>query len=148
MKKTGSIVDVVARTVGSKGAKSVAKQVPGLSLVEGLGRIHQTHSDYQNLRELEHTKRVAILADRDATIEQIRAQRDVIKQALADAFELRKTGLQAQIHAMDKAIDNGDVDSLHVVMDGMVKTIQSTPFKDMAEMREQLSSDSFVLRLK
>lgn len=148
MTKKGGIVDVVARTVASKGAKGVAKQVPGISLMEGLGQVHRAHSDFQKLREQERTKRIAILADRDASIEQIRAQRDVIKQALSDTFELRKTGLQAQIQAMDKAIDNGDVDALHVVMDGMVKTIQSTPFKDIAEMREQLSSDSFVLRLK
>lgn len=148
MTKKGDILDVVARTVGGKGAKGVAKPVPGVSLMEGLGRMHQAHSDYQKLREQEQTKRVAILADRDATIEQLRAQRDVIKQALSESFELRKTGLQAQINAMDKAIDSGNVEALHVVMDGMVKTIQSSPFKDMADMREQLSDKSFVLRLK
>jgi len=148
MTTKSSIVDVVARTVGGKGAKKIAKQMPGLQLIEGLNRMHQAHSDYQKLREQERTKRVAILADRDASIEQIRAQRDVIKQALADTFELRKTGLQAQIRAMDKAIDSGNVEALHVVMDGMVKTIQSSPFKDIADMREQLSDKDFVLRLK
>lgn len=148
MTKNVGIVDVAARTLGTKGAQSAAKQVPGLSLLEGLGRMHQAHSDYQKLREQEQTKRVAILADRDATLEQIRAQRDVIQQALAEAFELRKTGLQAQINAMDKAIDSGNVEALHVVMDGMVKTIQSTPFKDIADMREQLSGKNFVLQLK
>ena len=116
--------------------------------MEGLGRIHEAHSDYQKLREQEKTKRVAILADRDATIEQIRAQRDVIQQALSEAFELRKTGLQAQIKAMDRALGTGNVEALHIVMDGMVKTIQSSPFKDIAEMREKLSDGNFVLRLK
>lgn len=143
-----NVVDVLVGTVGSKGVKSAAKKIPGLSLMEGLGRIHEAHSDYQKLREQEKTKRVAILADRDATIEQIRAQRDVIQQALSEAFELRKTGLQAQIHAMDKALDSGNVEALHIVMDGMVKTIQSSPFKDIADMREKLSDENFVLRLK
>lgn len=144
MTKKGDIVDVVARTVSSKGAGGV----PGISLMEGLGQMHRAHSDFQKLREQERTKRVAILADRDATIEQIRAQRDVIKQALSEAFELRKTGLQAQIKAMEKAIDKGDLGALNIVMDGMVKTIQNSPFKDIADLHKQLSDESFVLRLK
>lgn len=148
MTKKGEIVKVIARTMGNKKTNNILKQAPGLSLIDGLGRMHQAHANYQNLREQEQTKRIAILADRDATIEQIRAQRDFIKQALAEAFELRKTGLQAQIIAMDKAIDSGDLETLHVVMDGMVKTIQSSPFKDIADMQEQLSDKSFVLRLK
>lgn len=147
MTKKYEIVDVVARNV-SKPIKQTMKQIPGPSLVDGLGRMYQARSDYQKLREQEKTKRVAILADRDATLEQIRAQRDVIKQALSEAFELRKTGLQAQIRAMDKALESGNVEALHVVMEGMVKTIQSSPFKDVADMREQLSKKDFVLRLE
>ena len=49
---------------------------------------------------------------------------------------------------MDKALDSGNVEALHIVMDGMVKTIQSSPFKDIADMREKLSDENFVLRLK
>lgn len=143
-----SPVDTRVRGLMGKGGKAAAKQVPGLQLMEGIGRMHEAHSEYQKLREQEKTKRVAILADRDASIEQIRAQRDVIKQALSEAFELRKTGLQAQINAMDKALESGNVEALHIVMDGMVKTIQSSPFKDIADMREKLSDEKFVLRLK
>lgn len=148
MTKKDRIVDVVARTATDKGTKGATQQVPGLQLIEGLKCMYQAHSDYQRLREQEKTKRLAILADRDVTIEQIRAQCDVIKQALSEAFELRKTGLQAQIQAMDQAIDRGNVEALHAVMDAMVKTIQSSPFKDISDMREQLSNENFVLQLK
>lgn len=138
----------VVRTVVAKGLKQTAQQVPGQLLVDGLHQMHKAYCDYQKLREEEQTKRGAILANRDATLEQIRAQRDVIKQALAASFELRKTGLQAQIQAMDKAIDSGNTEALHVVMDAMVKTIQDSPFKDLAELREQLTDKNFVLSLK
>lgn len=130
------------------GKKMSGKGLPGISLIEAFERVHSAHSDYQKLKQEEKTKRLAILADRDATIEQIRAQRDVIKQALTEAFELRKTGLQAQINAMDKAIDQNNAQALQIVMDSMVKTIQSSPFKDIAEMKEKLSDKDFVLRLK
>ena len=85
-----SLANTLVHSLMGKGGKAAAKQMPGLPLMEGLGRMHEAHSDYQKLREQEKTKRVAILADRDATIEQIRAQRDVIQQALSEAFELRK----------------------------------------------------------
>lgn len=147
MTKKNEVIDVIARTAKSQGAKAIAKHMPSASIVDGLAHVHQAHVAYQSLKEQERTKRVAILADRDVTIEQIRAQRDVIKQALAEAFELRKTGLQAQIQAMDRAIDSGNLEALHVVMDSMVRTIQSSPFKDIADMREQLSSKDFTLKL-
>lgn len=148
MTKNRDVVDVVAKAASKTGVKAVAGELPVLGILDGVAAMHQAQSDFKRLREEERTKRVAILADRDASIEQIRAQRDVIKQALSDAFELRKTGLQAQIQAMDKAIDGGNLDALHVVMDAMVKTIQSSPFKDLADMREQLSDRDFTLRLK
>lgn len=107
-----------------------------LAILDGVAAIHQAQADFKRLREEERTKRVAILADRDASIEQIRAQREVIKQALSEAFELRKTGLQAQIQAMGSAIDSGNLDAFHVVTDSMVRTIQSSPFKVIADMRE------------
>ena len=117
-------------------------------LLDALSQIKQVHAEYQKLHEEEKTKRQTIRADRDIAIEQIRAERDVIKQALAESFELRKAGLQAQIQAMDKAIDSGDSEALHAVLDVMVTTIQSSPFKDMADMRDQLADKDFVLRLK
>ena len=148
MTTRGDRTTAVSRGMAGKAAKAAVKNVPGTSLVEGIERIHQAHVDYQKLLEEERTKRVAILADRDATIEQIRAQRDVIKEALAQTFELRKTGLQAQIRAMDKALDSGNVEALHIVLDGIVKTVQSSPFRDIADMREKFSDQDFVLRLK
>ena len=147
MTKKNTFNTLVRGVMGKRG-KATVKSVPGSQLMEGLGRMHEAHSEYQKLREQEKTKRVAILADREATIEQIRAQRDVIKQALSEAFELRKTGLQSQINAMDKALESGNVEALHIAMDGMVKTIQSSPFKDISDMREKLSDNNFVLRLK
>ncbi|WP_313697248.1 hypothetical protein [Achromobacter sp.] len=148
MTKRGDLTAAVTHAVSGKVAKGAKKAVPGGSLVDGIQRMHQAHSDYQKLREEERTKRLAILADRDVTIERIRAQHDTIKTALADTFNLRKTGLEAQIRAMDKALESGNVAALHVVLDGMVKTIQSSPFKDIADMREKFSDQDFVLRLK
>ena len=142
------VLKSLARTAGGGAATRTATSIPGQPLIDGLGQMHKAYTDYQMLREQEQTKRLAILADRDATLEQIRAQRDVIAQALSASFELRRTGLQAQIQAMDKAIDRGDSEALHVVMEGMVKTIQASPFKSVEDMRQQLSDKNFVLRLK
>lgn len=143
-----NVVDALTVVARKKAGGKMASAIPGAALIEGLERIHAAHSDYHKLREQERTKRVAIIAQKDVSIEKIRAQRDVIKQALSDAFALRKTGLQAQIRAMDKAIDNNDAQALHIILDSMVKTIQSSPFKSIEEMKEKLSDKDFVLRLE
>ena len=142
MIKKNGVMGPIFRT-----APTTAPQAPAM-LLDALSQIKQVHAEYQKLHEEEKTKRQTIRADRDIAIEQIRAERDVIKQALAESFELRKAGLQAQIQAMDKAIDSGDSEALHAVLDVMVTTIQSSPFKDMADMRDQLADKDFVLRLK
>lgn len=157
MSKKTAVVDVVARNILTNAGKTakpipmassgMAPQMP-LMLLDGLMQLKQAHADYQRLREEEKTKRENIRAERDVTIEQIRAQRDIIKQAFSESYELRKTGLQAQIQAMDKAIDSGNTEALHTVLDAMVTTIQSSPFKDIADMKEQLAKNDFVLRLK
>lgn len=141
-------VDALVVVAKKKAGRKIVAGVPGANLIEGLKRIHEAHSDYMKLCQEEKTKRVAIAAQKDVAIERIRAQRDVMKQALSEAFELRKTGLQAQIRAMDKAIDNNDAQALHIIMDSMVKTIQSSPFKSIEDMKEKLSDKNFVLRLE
>lgn len=148
MTNGGNLTAAVKRVVAGKAKKGTTKTVPGVSLVEGIQGVHQAHADFQKLREEERTKRLAILVERDVNIERIRAQQDAIKTALADTFNLRKTGLEAMIRAMDEALESGNVDALHVVLDGMVKTIQTSPFKDIADMREKFSDQEFVLRLK
>lgn len=74
--------------------KLLRSKYQDFSFARALGRC-TTPTPIAKLREQEKSETVAaILADRDATIEQIRTQRDVIKQALSEAFELRKTGFK------------------------------------------------------
>ncbi|TXI10184.1 MAG: hypothetical protein E6Q76_04480 [Rhizobium sp.] len=148
MKKADDLAGAMARAIKAKGAKGAGKALPAQTLLDGFRRMHDAYADYQNVCEREKTKRAEILAGRDVAIERIRAQRDIVKQALAETFELRRSGLQAQVRAMDKAIDCGDIDALHVIMASMVRTIESSPFKDLAALREQLSKGDFVLELK
>ena len=148
MMAKGEIVMTAAKAATKAGTKKVAKSISGASLLDGLKSVHKAHSAYKTLLQQERTKRLAIIAERDVSIERIQAQRDIIKQALADTFELRKTGLNAQIKAMDRALDSGNVHALHVVLDAMVKTIQNSPFKDISDMKQQLENKDFVLRLK
>ncbi|WP_157270110.1 hypothetical protein [Azohydromonas aeria] len=142
------MIEMAGKAVAKAGAKRAAKAAPLAPLLDGLKEMNKARSDYKKLREQERTKRLAILADRDVSIERLKGQRDVIKQALTETFELRKTGLAAQIRAMDRALDSGNVAALHLVLDAMVKTIQTSPFKDIGEMQQQLRNKDFVLRLE
>lgn len=148
MTKKGEIIDVLAVEVSGKKTGRSPVPIPGASVADGLFKALETYTAFRTLREQERTKRASIRANRDVALEQIRAHRSIIEQALADSFELRKTGLQAMIRAMDKALDANNAEALNIVLTGMVKTIESSPFKDVADMHQKLSDKNFTLRLE
>ncbi|HWK71847.1 MAG TPA: hypothetical protein VNS29_13500 [Burkholderiaceae bacterium] len=145
-KKGQSTVNTIARTIIDQGRPGPTGSP--MTVIDSLNSLHQVYADYQKLREQERTKRAAIQAQSSVALEQIRSQRQIIERALTDTFELRKLGLQAQISAMDKALDKGDTEGLHIVLEQISTTIQSSPLKDLAQMRKQLADDTFTLKLE
>lgn len=71
-----------------------------------------------------------------------------MERALKDQFKIRRDGLEATIRALDDALKVGNLDALHLILDTVAKLVEQSPFKDMADMRAQLSEKDFVLRLK
>ena len=154
--KSKDVVDVAARVISGKTTspgnpspgKLVSSQVPGATTADGLTQMFAVYTDYKRLRETEITNRVVITAEKEVAIEKIRAQRDIFLKVISDSAELRKLSLEAQINAMDKAIAADATAALQIVMDGMVKTLQTSSFKDVADMQKQFASTGFVLKLR
>lgn len=154
------IIDVIAKEVPGRilgksikkvpvqVLKKTIKNVPGTQLLEGLMQVKKAHTEYQVVREQEITKRLEILSSRDISLEKIRAQRDLIKTFVDATFDERKQALTAQIKVLDRALEKGDTATLKFALDAMVNTIKSSPFESIADMRAQLDSKDFVLRLE
>lgn len=147
-KKAASTVEaMVGMIIDASKHRRTGHNASPMNVIDSLNSLRQVYVDYQTIREQERTKRASIKAQSGVALEQIRSQRQIIERALTDTFELRKLGLQAQISAMDKALEKGDVEALHIVMEHISTTIQSSPLKDLADMRTQLADDTFKLKL-
>ncbi len=142
------IIDVSVKKISGSGLLKSVKKIPGTQLVDGLLQVQKAHSEYQIIRDQEITKRLEILSDRDISIEKIRAQRDLIQSFVDATFDERKKALKAQIRVLDHALQKGDTAALKFALDSMVSTIKSSPFENIADMRAQLESKDFVLRLE
>lgn len=141
------VVDVIAKKIPST-VLNKAKGMPATAIFDGISQLNQTRVDYEVVREQEKTKREAIAVHRDVSIEKIRAQRDLMQSAINQTFGERKQVLEAQIHAMDHALNSGNTEVLNKALDGMVSVVKATPFKGMAEIRRELEDDDFVLRME
>ncbi len=146
-KQIVDVVDVIAKRVSGTVLQKT-KGVPMTAVFDGLSQLNQTRIDYEIVREQEKTKREAIASQRDVSIETIRAQRDLMQSAINQTFGERKKILEAQIHAMDHALNSGSTEVLNKALDGMVSVIKESPFKNMAQIRKELEDDDFVLRLE
>jgi hypothetical protein len=145
MTKAKLITGVTRAAKAAKGAKAVP--APTL-LLDGLQSMYTAYTEYHKIRETEKTARVEIAARKEIALEQIRSQRALMERALKDQFKIRRDGLEATVHALDEALKSGNLDALHMILDTVAKLVEQSPFKDIADMRAQLSDKDFVLRLK
>jgi hypothetical protein len=145
MTKAKLISGVTKAAKASKGTKAVP--APTL-LLDGLQSMYTAYTEYHKILETETTARVEIEARKEIALEQIRSQRALMERALKDQFKIRRDGLEATVRALDQALKGGNLDALHMILDTVAKLVEQSPFKDIADMRAQLSDKDFVLRLK
>ena len=94
--------------------------------------------DYKEIHERESTKREAIKAYRDTKIEEIKAQRNILELYLVKTFKEREKVITGMFDVLDKGIDTGDQQLIANAMNTIIATIQTSPLKDIQNMRLQL----------
>lgn len=147
MTTSAKLIDGAAQVAKIAKGRKGATMSPTL-LLDGLQSMYTVYSDYQKIRETEKSARVEIEARKEVALEQIRSQRAIMERALKDQFKIRRDGLEATIHALDEALKAGNLDALHMILDTVAKLVEQSPFKDIADMRAQLSEKDYVFRLK
>lgn len=113
--------------------------VSDLNLVsKSIKLLFDSWKDYKSIHELEVTKREYIKAQRDKKIKEIQDQRDLIEQYLIETFSERKKVITKMFDVLDKGIDTGDKELIANAMNTIIATIQTSPLKDIQNMRLQL----------
>ncbi|MDR1623603.1 MAG: hypothetical protein LBS04_01320 [Tannerellaceae bacterium] len=84
--------------------------------------------------ETEKTKRVQIIAEKEAKIETIRAQRDFFMEYLKKTFDERSTNFSKLFEVIDDALENNNIQQLALGLDSLNKLAAESPFKVIADI--------------
>ena len=82
----------------------------------------------------QETKRVEIVAKRDAAIAKINAVSNLIKEYLDKTFDERKAIFTKQFECVDAALQAGNTEMLAVSLNSINELAASSPFKQLADI--------------
>ncbi|MFV0164348.1 hypothetical protein OBK04_11940 [Empedobacter falsenii] len=104
----------------------------------GLGQINPTqtfnelvalYKETTSIIETEKTKREEIVADKEARIETIKAQKEVLMAYLDKTFDERSVNFNKIFEVIDAALENDNIQQLALGLDSLNKLAAESPFK-------------------
>jgi hypothetical protein len=124
---------------------------PATPFIEGGLRGAQMLSDfmkdYHDTVQRETTKRVEINARKDVRIAEIESVRTTMEMYLKLTFDERRGNFDRMFDALDEAQAKGDLQSMQLMLSGILDLAKSSPLKDLATFKQSLDNPDFVLEL-
>ncbi len=116
----------ISKTLGFTG-KSVINPVSVMNLISDvIGTIKFCAE--------QETERSRINAQRDVCIAQIKSKEEIILDYLEKTFDERKGLFEKFFNRADKAMESGNNEQLAVILSGVTKLAESSPFKDLVDL--------------
>lgn len=126
-----------AATAAAKAAKTggiVGQVLTAVNPLDVIRDITAAVTDYKTVKLQEETKRKQISAWESATLENIRAKRDILIIFLERSFDERRDNFGRLFDALDVAMASSDPASVNSVLQGIVLLAQESPFKQLASL--------------
>ena len=112
-------------------------------LVEkSFGMLIESWKDYKKTCEIEATKREYIQAQKEVSIERIRAQRSIMQQYLSSVFEERKLVIEGMFDQLDKGLETGNDKLISVAMNTIIATVQTSPLQGAKELFQAIDDNN------
>lgn len=105
---------------------------------EALTRLVDTAGKYLTVHAEEKRKREALRTYRETELATIKAAESTLQRYFADVFSERREVYQRLFLAMDQAVEDGDTESLHAVVTGIVDLAKDSPLAaagDLSRLR-------------
>lgn len=106
----------------------------GADALSAINEIISAFTEYKRIAEEERTKRCEILAWEKATVDNIRAQRDLLIGYLDNSFDERSENFQNLFEGIDQAIISNNNEQLAFLLNAVVELAKSNPFNDLADL--------------
>jgi hypothetical protein len=107
----------------------------------------QSVTSYHTVQAQETTKRQQIAADLQRDLAQLDLVRAALSNYLTRTFDERKSNFDQLFTVLDVAQAQGDHAGMKLALDGLLTLAQSSPFKDLNEIRRLSQTSDFVLEL-
>jgi len=105
-----------------------------LQAIEGFKLLIDAYKENYKVTEEETTKRHNITAMKEYEIEKIKAQKEIIKDYFEKIFSERKNNFQRMFNALDKGIENNNVEAIQASMTMIVTLSKESPLQDMKSL--------------
>lgn len=112
-------------------------------LAAAVSQVVTAYKEWKIVHEQETTKREAIGAQRDALVEKIRADRDVLVGFLKGRFEQQGNALDGLFTRLDTALATGNPDLVGPALNSIVETVKASPLGDLATLDQRMKDNTF-----
>ena len=103
--------------------------------------------EYLKTKEIEITKRAIIEAERERTLEIIRAQKEIVLGYFDYTFKERKLVIDEMFIRLDKAVKYDEIDEIEKYLSGIIGVLQKNPFENFLDFQYQLENREYILKL-
>lgn len=106
---------------------SGAFSIPTADAMAALTEIVSAAREYNQIREVEQTKRADIAAEEHVQVERINAAEGILREYFDRVFAERAQTNKELFSRLDTAMESGDPQMVHAVVRGIVDLAQSSP---------------------
>ena len=127
-----------------------SKQVPVMKAVdalEGFNTLINAYKDNHRVTEEQRTARENIRATRDISIENIKAQKEVMLDYFNQVFSERRYLYQEFFDKLDKGIETNNIELIQTMASSIVTVAMDSPLKDLQRFNNQNELGSEVKKI-
>lgn len=117
----------------SKAGRTAGKVFNKVNPVEALREVLTAYVDYAKVKQVQTTRRREIAANLETDLLRIRAQQRLVLDYLDKSFAERSSLFREQFRLADEALGRGDVESLAVLVGGIVELAKQSPLSALAD---------------
>lgn len=121
--------------------KLIPKSPSPLQAIEGFNLLINAFKENHKVTEEETTKRHNISAIKEYEIEKIKVQKEIIKDYFEKTFSERKNNFQRMFDALDKGIENNNIEAIQASMTMIVTLSKESPLQDMKSLISDFNND-------
>ena len=127
-----------------------SKQVPVMTAVDaldGFNTLISAYKDNHKVTEEQRTARENIRATRDISIENIKAQKEVMLDYFNQVFSEKKDLYQKYFDRLDKGIETNNIELIQTMASSIVTIAMDSPLKDLQRFNTQNELGSEVKKI-